>query len=507
MCSLRTRLLIACSVFLTTAPVITSAATCESLQSLMLPDTTITLSEPVAAGAFAVSGTQQGNAFADLPAFCRVAATLSPTSDSEINLEVWLPATNWNGKYQAVGNGGWAGAINYADMADALRRGYAASSTDTGHTGDGGAFALGHPEKLIDFGYRAIHEMTVSAKAIITAFYETASRFSYFNGCSTGGRQALIEAQRFPDDYDGIIAGHPANPRPRLSAWQLFVAKAVLIDPASYIPPDQYPLIHQAVMGACDAIDGLEDGLIDNPEACTFDPQVLQCEAGASPDAACLTPPQVESARLMTNGPKDPRTGAEVFPALSHGVEMSWGTIAGGPEPRGNAHDHFKYVVFADPNWDWRTFNFETDLPLAEKIDGGLLNATDPNLQSFIDRGGKLLMYHGWNDQNIPPRATINYYNSVVETMGYATTSPAVRLFMAPGMAHCGGGPGPNTFDAVTALEQWVEAGVAPDQIIAAHRTGGSVDRTRPLCPYPQVARYTGSGSIDEAANFACQSP
>ena len=489
---------IAVCLVLLIAPAVANAATCESLASLALPNTTITMAQAVNAGALTLPGN-----FKDLPAFCRVAATLKPTTDSDIKIEVWLP-TNWNGKFQGVGNGGWAGTISYGDMADALRRGYATSSTDTGHTGDGGAFVIGHPEKLIDFGERAIHEMTVKAKAVVDTFYGRAPQFSYFNACSTGGRQALIEAQRFPQDYDGIIAGHPANPRPRLSAWQLSVAKATLIDPAAKIPASKYPMIHQAVLGACDAMDGLKDGLIDNPALCKFDPKVLECKAGDT--ATCLTPAQVESARKMTTGPKDSKTGAEIFPALAHGTELAWGTIAGGPEPRGNALDHFKYVVFADPNWNWRTFNFETDLARAEKIDNGLLNATDPNLQRFADRKGKLLMYHGWSDQNLPPQGTINYYNSVLEKMGGAPkTSDWIRLFMAPGMAHCGGGEGPNNFDAVSALEQWVEKGTAPDRILASHSTNGRVDRTRPLCPYPQVARYTGTGSIDDAANFVCR--
>jgi feruloyl esterase len=265
-------------------------------------------------------------------------------------------------------------------------------------------------------------------------------------------------------------------------------------------------MVHDAVLGACDAIDGLKDGLIDDPRACKFDPQVLQCKAGDS--ASCLTPAQVESARKITTGPRDPRTGAEIYPALAHGTELGWATIAGGPEPRGNAYDHFKYVVFADQNWDWRTFNFETDLPKAEKIDNGLLNATDPNLSRFSQRGGKLLMYQGWSDQNIPPQATIKYYTSVLDKMGgNQKTSSWLRLFMAPGMGHCGGGEGPNTFDAVGAMDQWIQKGIAPDKINASHNTNGKVDRTRPLCPYPQVARYKGTGSIDEAANFECRQP
>ena len=263
---------------------------CERLASLALPDTAVTMAQPVAAGAFTppaggrgpAGGGRAGGPFAALPAFCRVAATLTPTNDSDIKIEVWLPASGWNGKFQAVGNGGWAGAISYPAMAERLTRGYATSSTDTGHTGGSGRFALGHPEKFIDFAYRSEHEMTVKAKAIIDAFYGRAPQRSYWNGCSTGGRQGLTEAQRYPDDYDGIIAGAPANPRTHLNAWQLSIAQAMLKDPASFIPPAKYPMIHQAVVAACDALDGVKDGLIDDPPRCRFDPKSLYATAPTS---------------------------------------------------------------------------------------------------------------------------------------------------------------------------------------------------------------------------------
>ncbi len=250
------------------------AASCDSLAALALKDTTITMAQLVPAGQFSAPGERQGggrggNPYKDLPEFCRVAATLKPTSDSDIKVEVWLPASNWNGKFQAVGNGGWAGVISYSAMAEAVRAGYATASTDTGHVGGRGTFALDHPEKLIDFAWRSEHEMTVKAKAVIQAFYGSAPKLSYWNGCSTGGRQGLKEAQKFPDDYDAIIAGAPAN-RTAISLW---IAAAVLKDPASYIPPSKYPVIHQAALAACDARDGLKDGLIDDPTKCDFDPE------------------------------------------------------------------------------------------------------------------------------------------------------------------------------------------------------------------------------------------
>ncbi len=489
-------------------PEAAAAATCESLASLALPDTTITLAQPVGAGEFTPpasrGGRGPGAAFKALPAFCRVAATLKPTSDSDIKIEVWMPASGWNGKFQAVGNGGWAGAISYPAMAEALRRGYATTSTDTGHTGATGAFALGHPEKFVDFAYRSEHEMTVRAKAIVDGFYGRGPRYSYWNGCSTGGRQGLHEAQRFPGDYDGIIAGASANPRTYLNSWQLSIAQATLKDPASNIPASKYPMIHQAVVAACDGLDGVKDGLITDPTRCHFDPSVLECKGDDG--AACLTAAQVTAARKVMSPLKNPHTGAEIFPGLEPGTELAWGGLVGGPEPVATALDQFKYVVFKDPSWDWRTFDLERDLAKANAVDAGTVNAINPDLKGFAGHGGKLLMYHGWSDGSVAPRASVTYYNSVVKTMGGAAkTMGWIRLFMVPGMGHCGGGEGPNSFDMVTALEQWVENGKAPEEIIATRLTNGVVQRTRPLCAYPQVAVYKGAGSTDEAASFVCR--
>jgi feruloyl esterase len=499
------------------------AASCDSLNSLTLPDTTITLAQPIASGGFTPpSGPANTGLFKNLPAFCRVAATLKPTSDSDIKVEVWLPASGWNGKFQAVGNGGWAGVISYSAMAEALEHGYATTSTDTGHVGARGSFALGHPEKLIDFGHRAVHEMTVKAKAIIAAFYGDPPKISYWNGCSTGGRQGLKEAQRFPDDYDAIIAGASANPRTHLSTWQIWLAQGILKDPPNYIPASKYPVIHQAVLQACDATDGLKDGLLNDPTLCHFDPKVIECKEGDAP--TCLTPTQVDAARRMYTAPKNLRTNQEIYPPVEPGSELGWGMLVAGPEPFSAATDQFRYVVFKDPNWDWRTLNIDSDVALADKIDNDTINAIDPNLKPFLAHGGKLLMYHGWADPGVAPRASINYYKAAVDTSlggaglvgaglvgaglvgaGLRPASDSIRLFMVPGMGHCGGGEGPNAFDMMSALEQWKEQGKTPVRIVASHRTAGKVDRTRPLCPYPQVAKYKGYGSIDEAANFVCE--
>jgi feruloyl esterase len=494
------------------APGAAAATSCENLTSLALPGTTITVAKSIPAGGLDLAGARTAEApdapgtFKDLPAFCRIAATLKPTEDSDIKIEVWMPSAGWNGKFQAVGNGGWAGSISYTAMAQALQHGYATTSTDTGHVGATGSFALGHPEKLNDFGFRSVHEMTVKAKTIVKAFYGDAPKISYWNGCSTGGRQGLKEAQRFPNDYDAIVAGAPANPRTRLSTWQMWAAHAALKDPASAIPPSKYPIVHKAVLDACDAKDGLKDGLIDDPRLCNFDPKVLQCKDGDGP--SCLTTPQVEAVRKLLSPAKNPRTGEQLTPRTEPGSELGWRNLIGGPEPFSAAVDQFKYVVFQNPNWDWRSLNFDSDIAREDAMDKGIINATDPNLKEFFSHGGKILMYHGWSDTNVAPAFSVNYYASVLDTMGgEAKTKDSIRLFMAPGMAHCGGGEGPNTFDKMTVMERWQEKGQAPERIVASHLTGGKVDRSRPLCAYPQVARYKGTGSIDDEANFVCRLP
>jgi feruloyl esterase len=485
-----------------------AAATCESLLALELTNATIT-----SARMGSPANVPNPDLLRGLPAFCRVTATLTPTSDSDIKMEVWLPApraegapgdSGWNQKLQSVGNAAWGGAIPYPALAAAVAAGYAAAASDTGHVGNTAKFVPGHPEKLIDYGYRAVHEMTVAAKAIVAAFYESPIRRAYWNGCSTGGRQGLMEALRYPADYDGIVAGAPVNYRTNQLTWELWIAQAVHRSEASYIPPAKYPALKRAALDACDANDGLKDGLIDDPRSCRFDPMVIQCTAGDGP--SCLTAPQVEAARQIYSPAVAPSTKKEIFPPLMPGSEMAWGSLAG-PQPVGEAVEFFQYVVFNDPAWDYKTLSFDTAAEAADKAAGRVLNVIDPNLKPFFDRGGKLLMYHGWNDQFVAPVNSINYYTSVLKGPASRSASDSMRLFMAPGMNHCRGGDGPSSFDAVGALDRWVERGQAPDRLDASHATDGRVDRTRPLCAYPKVARYNGSGSIDDAANFSCRAP
>jgi feruloyl esterase len=476
---------------------------CSGVALLTLPNAKVTSASEIPAGTFAPPGAARGAAvYAKLPAFCRVAATLTPTTDSDIKIEVWLPTTGWNGKLQSVGNGAWQGSIGYAAMADALERSYATASTDTGHVGGSASFGLGHPEKVIDFAYRSEHEMTVAAKAFINKMYGSAPKYSYWNGCSAGGRQAMKEAQMFPADYDGIIAGSPGLDWSGRTAQAVRITQA-LERPETRLSAGQRAHLHAAVVSACDANDGVKDGLIANPAACRFDPKVVACEGREGAD--CLTPAQVESVRTIYSPLVEPKTKREI-PGLVPGSELGWTDMGWSASARATGLDHFRFLIFADPAWDVQKFNAATDIAKLTEGPSGALDARDTNLKPFFDRGGKLLQYHGWSDPQITPLSSTQYFDRVVAAQGGAAKlRESYRLFMAPGMAHCRGGEGPEDFDEVAALETWVEQGKAPDAIIASHSRDGKVDRTRPLCPYPQLATYKGSGSIDEATSFACR--
>lgn len=479
-----------------------SAACVRLAATLALPHSRVTSAAAVDSGTF--TPPDGGKPVPDLPAFCRVALTIAPTTDSDIRSEVWLPLAGWNGKLYVVGNGAWGGSIQYAAMAEGLRRGYATASTDTGHTGADASFAVGHPEKLIDFGYRSVHETTVQSKATAAALYGDAPRFAYFNGCSGGGRQAFMEAQRYPGDFDGIIAGAPGYNRTDGAFQVLGAMQATHLSPESYIPEEKYAVLHQAALKACDGHDGLTDGLIANPLTCRFDPAVTACSAGDAP--TCLTAPQVAAARRIYAPVLHPKTGALIFAGIEPGSELFWGAVAGkAPHPMYN--DLARFVVFQDANWDFRTLDLAAHLERARQADNGVLSALSTDLAPFAGRGGKLLMYHGWADQNIAPRMTVEYVNNARKTMGAAAADDTMRLFLVPGMGHCGGGDAPNTFDMLTVLEQWRERGVAPTRVLASQIKDGRVTRTRPLCAYPQVARYTGTGDVNHAESFACVAP
>jgi Tannase and feruloyl esterase len=515
------------------------AATCDGLTFLKLPNTSITAAQIVAAGSFLPPGPVPGPevlaVYKSLPAFCRVQGVIQPSSDSHIEFEVWLPASGWNGRYMGTGNGGFAGSVNYLDtlfsllppaannvpsLADALLDGYAASSTDTGHKarGDDTRWALGHPEKIMDFGYRAIHETAEKSKMVIRAFYGDGPKYSYFSGESGGGRQALMEAQRFPADYDGIISGAPGISLTHLLAGLTVNAQATGADPASYIPVAKLPAIESAALAVCDALDGLKDDLIDDPRKCHFDPATLLCQEAESD--RCLTQPQIAALRKIYTGARTSK-GEQINPGYFPGGEtgpVGWGLFIFGSGPGKGAEYALvtggASLLFQNPGWDYRSFNLDNDIKIADAAVGRTLNATDPNLRAFKNRKGKLILFHGWSDPILPPTGTVDYFENVVAKMGRKDTEGFTRLYMVPGLQHGEGGPGPNNFRGpmTAALEHWVEQGVAPDKIIATrYKTDGErssgVARTRPLCPYPQVARYRGSGNIDEAASFVCHVP
>jgi len=511
---------------------------CEGLATLTLAAAKVTSAQVVAAGAFTPPANMAPWLSGDpslskqLPAFCRVTAVARPSADSDIKIEVWLPAAGWNGKFRGQGNGGFAGEIDYRSLAAAVGLGYASAGTDTGHAAAGtdARWALGHPEKVIDYGYRAIHEMTLAAKAAAKAFYGSEPRRSYFGSCSNGGRQALMEAQRFPGDYDGILAGAPANYWTHLLTSAIANAQATTSDPASYVPASKVPVIARAVTAACDAQDGVKDGILDDPRKCRFDPSRLLCKDGGTAD--CLTAAQVAALKKLYDGARD-RAGRQIFPGFLPGAEEGeggWGTWITGQAP-GNAllfafgNGFFANMVYAKPDWDYKTADLDAALKAAEEKYASILNATDPDLKPFKDRGGKLILYHGWNDPGISALNTVDYYESVVAAMR-PSADPAsfLRLYMAPGVQHCSGGPGPNSFGQAgstrpsdpqhslqLALEKWVEDGTGPGAVVATRYAGGppsgsleEAKSTRPLCPYPQTAVYKGSGDTNDAASFAC---
>ena len=476
---------------------------CEALAQVRLTHATVISAEAVPAGGFTPPGPANAStaaAFNTLPAFCRVSARLTPTPDSDIRVEVWLPRSGWNRKVQAAGNGGLGGTIPYPALAAAVRAGYAAAGTDTGHVGGNADFVAGHPEKLVDFGYRAIHEMIVAAKTVVAAHYDARPVRSYFSSCSTGGRQALVAAQRYPKDFDGIVAGDASWDQMRLYAARVALNVFVNREPAAVIPPAKYPMIHDAVLAACDAADGVKDGVIEDPARCHFDFATLTCAALDRAD--CLTQPQVETAKAMASPIVDRQSGAVLHPGRYYaGSELGWGGV-GGPVPSGESLEGMKKIVFS-PGWDYHAIRVPDDVERAVRADHGLLYGGEANLTPFFSRGGKLLMYHGWADPLVTPDASLIMHKRINDAVGPAAAK-SLALFMVPGMGHCQGGPGTDVFDKVAALDQWVESGARPPSIVASHMTGTVVDRTRPLCAYPAAARYTGSGSSDDARNFRC---
>ncbi|WP_138422366.1 tannase/feruloyl esterase family alpha/beta hydrolase [Maritimibacter alexandrii] len=501
-----------------------SATDCADLTGLSSDGVTITTAEFIDTGSFTPPGQEP---LTDLPPFCRVALTIDP----EISVEVWMPSEGWTGRFVGIGGGGYAGFIEYQELAGGLREGSAVANTDTGHPGNPilGGFAFDDTgtvdmDKVVTFASRGIIEMTHNAKNVVAAFYGEPAAYSYWSGCSTGGRQGLMQVQRTPDAYDGVIAGAPAINWERFIAaeiWPQIVMHEMLGGP---IAQSKWDAVSTAARAACDAGDGLEDGAVANPARCDFDPAELQC--GAEGGDACLTADEVTAVRAIWDGPMR-ADGTPLWFGLDPTVPI--GGLAG-EQAFPIAVEHARWVM-DDPDFDWRTItmaDFPAYFDASNAKFNDVIGTDEADLSGFRDAGGKLIIWHGWEDQLIFAPGSIDYYDRVVaNTGGLDRTQDFARLFMAPGVEHCAGGTGPNAFgtrnarlpvtmplkmdaehDLFHAITRWVEEGVAPDHIIATRYTdndlANGVERTRPLCPYPLVAIHDGTGDIDDAASFTC---
>src|SRR6267143_2795709 len=482
--------------------------------------TTVTAATLVTSGTVV---TPAGATFNNLPTFCRVQGVSKPSTDSNILFEAWLPASTWNGKILSAGEGGYVGTIGYASIALNLQKGYATVSTDTGHVASDTWWAVGHPEKAKDYLYRAKHLVTIATKGLIKTHYGRPATRNYFQSCSNGGRQALIEIQRYSDDFDGLIVGAPWNFQSHSNAGFVWDGQA-LSAPGAAIPVAKLPNITAAVLAACDADDGLVDGIVTNPLTCKFNPDTLLC-AGAE-TSSCLTAPQLAALKKIYAGPSNPRTGRRIFPGFAVGSERQWTGLVVNFRATGLGTGYFGNLTFEDPNWDYSKFNFDSDMAYADFKVGTLGNAIDPDLSEARERGVKIIQYHGWEDQTLQPAYSPKWYAQVVKANGgLERTQEFYRLFMIPGMRHCSGGPGAwvvgqgtgqqplvrdDLHDVQTAIESWVEHGKAPSKFIATRLTrddvtATTVQFTRPLCAHPKIARYKG-GDRNSASSFVCVS-
>jgi feruloyl esterase len=516
------------------APGLVNASDCAGLKEAAHPDAEITVATLHAAGPFVIPPELGPARTVQLPSFCQIQGVLRPTSDSEIAFEVWLPAQGWSGRFQGIGNGGFAGAISYSGLAAAVQGGYAAAATDTGHkaAGTDASWARGHPEKVVDFGWRAVHLTTVAGKALVEAFYGARPRRSYFISCSNGGRQALMEAQRFPEDYDGIIAGAPAYDWTGLFTGFVWNAQA-LSRPGATIPATKTSAIAAAVLADCDKRDGLADGLVTEPHQCRFDPQKLKCAEKET--SACLTNPQVAALRAIYQGPQK-SDGERIYFGFPPGGETApgsagWDLWIFGAAPGASIQHAFgsnfiKYVVGASEDWTPADFNFDRDFESLKAKASATFDATDPDLSRFASRGGKLILFHGWSDAAIPAQGTIAYRDQVAHSMGAGRAKSFMRLFLIPGMHHCAGGTGPSDFGQLgvsssnrnpstslpAALEAWVEQGRAPNEVIARQTSPpgaseGQRTRTGLICAYPRRASLIRGAEPTYAESYRCVDP
>jgi feruloyl esterase len=441
--------------------------------------------------------------FSALPAFCRVAATLKPSPSSDIHMELWMPLAGYNGHFRGTSPNGLGGVLNYNAMGVGLTDGFAVASTDTGHQGGDTAW-MQVPDKITDFAGRAMHETTVVGKALATAYYGTAPRYSYMLECGGGSAAALHELQKYPADYNGIVVGGHAAHLTRQIFGQLWPWLATHPGGVAILPAAKLAVVHDAVLAKCDTLDGVKDGLLENPTRCAFDPKDIECSSGDGPN--CLTAAQVDAVRKIYAGPTNPRTNERIWSPLYRGSELDWSFFSESESPIGIATGALR-MILGDPSWDVRKdpVDFDRHVAMADRSDIARVSASNPDISEYVKRGGKLILSGGWNNALVPAGAVLDYYNRVERTIGAENTRRAVRLYMVPGMIECNGGPGTDTFDMLGVMRRWVERGQAPNEVNASRVERGKVVRTRPLCPYPQVATYRGSGSTDDAMSFVCR--
>jgi feruloyl esterase len=442
--------------------------------------------------------------------FCRLQLTSKPSADSDIKSEIWMPTlASWNGRFLAVGGGGNSGSIQYAAMSSGLTNGYATLSTDNGHVGGGQEWAIGHPEKVIDFGHRAQAVTAVAGKALTQAFYEEPARKSYWLGCSQGGGKGMMQSQRYPENFDGIVAGAPVFDWVGSQFAAPWVALKGMRDVTQFVPRAKLAAIHTAVLAACDGHDGLADGLIQQPQRCNFNPAVMACPAGTDSNT-CLTPGQV-TAMQRYYSPVTRPDGSQIYAAFAPGSEGN-SVWLGASAPNGNWSGFWPNIVYENPAYSIvASLNVDTDVDynFAKTKLGANYDAVSTDLDKFKARNGKLLIWHGYNDSSVTPHHTRDYVEAVTTRYGTSQSAEFLRAYFAPGVNHCGGGEGPepDQMNLLATMVEWVEKGVAPTSVMASHRMGGVVDRTMPLCPYPQVARYKGSGDVRQGTNFVCGAP
>jgi feruloyl esterase len=517
---------------------------CERLASLSLSNTTITLAQIVTAGAFTVPANPAARGgggssalagtlgpvpdvpgrvtantaglglgynggrgippFSTLPAFCRIVATLTPSAASEIHMEMWMPTSGWNGNFRGTSPNGLGGVINYNAMGVGLTDGFAVASTDTGHQGGDTAW-MQIPDKVTDFAGRAMHETTVAGKALTAAYYGSAPKYSYMIECGGGSAAALHEVQKYPTDYNGIVVGGHAAHLTRQIFGQVWLWMAAHPNGVPILPTAKLSVIHEAVLAKCDLLDGVKDGLLEDPMRCTFDPKEIECRSADGPN--CLTTAQVDTARKIYAGPANPRTNERIWSPLYRGSELDWSFFNESAAPIGIATSTLRDAILKDPAFDYRTtpVDFDRHVALADRSDLARVNASNPDISAYLRSGGKLILSGGWNNALVPAGAVLDYYNRLTAATGRENARGAVRLYMVPGMIECNGGPGTDTFDMLGVMRRWVERGQAPQDVIASRVEHGKVVRTRPLCPYPQVATYEGKGSTDDAKNFVCK--